>query len=97
MINNSKFKILILFLVLLSITSCAKHYAPNSQDPYGFFSGIWHGIIFSISLIGCLISWILSLVGVEFLENVQIIGRPNTGFFYYFGFVIALFHLRFVA
>jgi len=37
------------------------------------------------------LSWLLSLVGIEFLSSIQIIGRPNTGFFfYYIGFILGL-------
>jgi hypothetical protein len=84
------------FVVLLSLTllaGCATHYGHGvmATDPYGFFSGIWHGFIFPLTLLVNMVSWLLSLLGISFLESVQIIGRPNTGFFfYYIGFILGL-------
>jgi hypothetical protein len=77
--------------MLLLLSGCAKHYTPEAySDPYGFFSGIWHGFIFPYALSVNIISWCLSLFGREFLADIQIIGRPNTGFFYYLGFFLGL-------
>lgn len=83
---------LFVVLLLLLLSGCAKHYTPEAySDPYGFFSGIWHGLIFPYTLLANVISWLLSLFGIEFLSDVQIIGRPNTGFFfYYIGFLLGL-------
>ena len=73
------------------LAGCARHYTPAAlADPYGFYSGLWHGIIFPISLMANILSWLLTLLGLDVLSNIQIIGRPNTGFFYYFGFVHGL-------
>lgn len=74
------------FVLLAMLTGCANHYTPEAfAHPYGFFSGIWHGFIFEFSLIGYLI-----------FDNVYIIGEPNTGFFYYIGFILGLFKVGFV-
>ena len=92
--KNIKSSIL-LFALLTVLSGCAKHYASTKGvDAYGFFSGLWHGMIFYIAACGCFISWVCSLFGAEVLDNVQIIGRPNTGFGYYTGFIIAMLHLR---
>jgi hypothetical protein len=73
------------------ITGCASQYAPaRINEPYGFFSGILHGWILPFALLGKLVSWLCSLFGVSFLDSVTVIGRPNTGFFYYFGFVLGV-------
>jgi hypothetical protein len=86
---------LVVLVVFIFLSGCAKHYSTSKGlDPYGFFSGVWHGMIFHIAACLCFFSWILSLFGAEVLDSVQIIGRPNTGFTYYFGFAIALTHLR---
>ena len=79
-------------LVLAAMVSgCATHYSADVvQDPYGFFSGVWHGIVFPFALVTNLISWVLGLVGFSVLDSVQIIGRPNTGFWYYVGFVFGV-------
>ena len=81
-----------LVITLLLLSGCAKHYTFEAySDPYGFFSGIWHGFIFPYALIANVVSWALSLFGISFLADVQIIGRPNTGFFfYYIGFFLGL-------
>jgi len=83
---------LFIFITLLLLSGCAKHYTFEAySDPYGFFSGIWHGFIFPYALIANIVSWALSLFGISFLADVQIIGRPNTGFFfYYIGFFLGL-------
>lgn len=78
--------------VLFGLSGCAAHYTSEAvQDPYGFWSGLWHGMIFPIALLANFLSWVLSLVGFSFLESIEIIGRPNTGFWYYTGFVLGLF------
>lgn len=72
------FIVSILFLALLA--GCARHYMPDVEsDPYGFFSGIWHGFIFLYSLIGTIV-----------FDRVYIIGQPNTGFLYYVGFGVGV-------
>lgn len=73
------------------VSGCATHYTGDAvQDPYGFLSGVWHGLIFPFALITNLVSWLLGLVGISFFESIQIIGRPNTGFWYYVGFALGL-------
>lgn len=76
--------------MLMLLGGCAHHYTPEAfASPYGFLSGIWHGIAFPYALLANLLSWIFSLFGVRFLADIQIVGRPNTGFlFYYVGFFI---------
>jgi hypothetical protein len=76
---------------VLSIAGCAHHYTGATfADPYGFFSGIWHGIVWPLALLANIVSWVLSLVGISFLSDIQLIGRPNSGLFYYIGFAIGL-------
>jgi hypothetical protein len=48
-----------------------------TSDPYGFFGGLWHGIIAPFS-------FVLSI----FLDNVAMYAVNNTGGWYDFGFVI---------
>lgn len=84
-------KLLILLLGIISLGGCAHHYAPEViEDPYGFFSGLWHGFIFFLSLLGVIVSWILSLFDISLFEDVQIVGVPNTGLGYYIGFFIGI-------
>lgn len=73
-------KALLLLVVISGLAGCAHQYgAVSFDDPYGFFSGIWHGLIFPFSLIGCM-----------FIDSVFIVGQPNTGWPYYLGFAFGL-------
>ena len=93
-LSNSNFKRNVLACVLCTalLSACATHGRPETYaEPFGFFSGIWHGLIAGITITINIISWFLHLFGVEFLRDVQIIGRPNTGFGYYVGFIIGFF------
>ena len=79
-------------LVFVAIVSgCASHHSPEvASDPYGIFSGIWHGMIFPYALFTNVVSWLIGLFGFSFLDSIQIIGRPNTGLWYYVGFALGL-------
>ena len=91
--KNYRNLVLAIFLLMV-LVGCASHYSPkNIADPYGFFSGIWHGAIAILTITVNIISWVLSLVDISFLQDIQIIGRPNTGLFYYIGFAIGFFWL----
>ena len=87
--------ILLSILSVLLLSGCAHHYDPELYyEPYGFFSGLWHGAIAGLTITVNILSWILSLIGISFFHDVQIIGRPNTGFFYYLGFLFGWGWLR---
>ncbi len=51
----------------------------SAQEPAGFFSGVWHGWIAPVSLI----------VGI-FKTGIRIYEPVNTGWWYDFGFYIAV-------
>ncbi|MGD0339967.1 MAG: hypothetical protein ABSB78_14395 [Bacteroidota bacterium] len=76
-------RLIVVILVLVSIalfTGCAPgggHYSP--EKPAGFFSGIWHGWIAPVTLI----------IGL-FDGNIRIYEQYNTGWWYDFGFYIAV-------
>ncbi|WP_397536127.1 hypothetical protein [Roseateles sp.] len=77
--------------LLVFLTGCAQHYAPGAvADPYGFFSGLWHGLVSPYAVAINLLSWVLSLMGLDLLSSIQIIGKPNTGFGYWCGFLMGL-------
>jgi hypothetical protein len=85
------YRTVLAIVLALGLLGCASQYAPERvADPYGFLSGVLHGALFPIALLGKLVSWLFSLFGVSVFDSVTIIGRPNTGFFYYFGFVLGL-------
>jgi hypothetical protein len=79
-------------LLIVVVSGCAHHYTPAAvADPYGFFSGIWHGFVFPYALGANILSWCLSLVGIDFLSSIELVGRPNTGFlFYYVGYFLGI-------
>jgi|GEM_PF-1971807 len=83
-----------LFLSMLAtglLAGCATHYRPEDVgDPFGLLAGLWHGFILPYSLAVNLLSWLLGLVGIDLFRSIEIIGRPNTGFWYYVGFVLGL-------
>jgi len=76
-------KILLILLVIISLfilNSCAHGSGASTIDnPAGFFTGVWHGWIAPISLI-----W-----GI-FNKSIRVYEPFNTGWFYDFGFYIAI-------
>lgn len=77
--------------LLALLTGCAKHYTPEvAADPYGFFAGLWHGFISPYAIMTNGLSWALSLIGLDVLSSIEIVGRPNTGFGYWAGFVMGI-------
>jgi hypothetical protein len=79
----SKKNILILIFtlfVMLSLSSCAPE--GYTEKEYGFFHGIWHGMIFIVALIGKL-----------FGADIGLYAEHNIGFFYWLGFIIGIVFL----
>jgi hypothetical protein len=70
-------KVSLFLLILFSFTSCAPD--GGSSHEYGFFGGIWHGIILVFSLIGKL-----------FGGDIGVFADHNTGFTYWLGFIIGV-------
>jgi hypothetical protein len=68
-------------VAIVTLASCAP--SPVCADPtfgtssYGFFSGIVHGLVFPVALIG-------KLFGVD----TGLYALNNSGFFYWLGFLI---------
>lgn len=82
---------IVVVLAALAMVGCAHHYTDGAaDDPYGFFSGLWHGFIWPFAAIVNLVSWFASLIGVSLFASIELVGQPNTGFGYYAGFVIGL-------
>jgi hypothetical protein len=76
-------KLILSFLVIMTLfilTGCAPGSGNSTpEDPAGFFTGIWHGWIAPICLI-----WGL------FNDSIRIYEPFNTGWWYDFGFYIAI-------
>ena len=73
-------KALVATLLVVMLSSCAPgsgEYGDNNEA--GFFSGIWHGWIAPITLIVQI-----------FDEDIRVYEPSNTGWFYDFGFYIAV-------
>lgn len=80
--------ILYMLLVALLFTGCAD-VSPQvetciTSSPYGFWSGLWHGIILPLSWIGSLFS-----------DSIAIYAYDNNGGWYDFGFVLGVGGLSF--
>ncbi len=74
----NKFKKIVYPLVLILILSSC---APNeyTNEPYGFFSGIWHGICIPFTIIGKI-----------FGADIGLSAAHNTGTFYWLGMLIGI-------
>lgn len=79
--NTIKFNTIIILGLLLFIFSGCADVTPieecTTTEPYGFFGGLWHGIVAPVSFIGSLFS-----------DNIAMYAVNNNGGWYDFGFVI---------
>jgi hypothetical protein len=76
------FQFLFVFAALVIFSSCAEvQYieACKTGHVYGFFGGLWHGIIAPVS-------FVLSL----FMDNVAVWAVNNNGGWYTFGFLLGV-------
>ncbi len=72
----------IALLLTLIITSCADVTSVEAcvtQDPYGFWSGLWHG-------------WcsVFAFIGSLFSDDIAVYAVNNTGGWYDFGFILGI-------
>jgi|TARA_B110000908_G_scaffold82498_1_gene98802 hypothetical protein len=75
--------ILGMLLITLLLTGCAD-VSPHTVDcitsnPYGFFGGLWHGVIIVFSWVGSLFS-----------DDIAIYAYNNNGGWYDFGFLLGI-------
>jgi hypothetical protein len=79
--KNAK-TILLIALILVLFTSCA-HVQPDvtclTGKVYGFWNGLWHGMIAGITFIGSL-----------FMDDVAVYAINNNGGWYDFGFLLGV-------
>ena len=66
-------------LILVVLTGCAHQPDAQAYDVPGFFSGLWHGAVAPLALLGHLID-----------NSIRIYAFPNSGGWYDFGFLIGL-------
>jgi len=80
MFINNVLLVVILVIVIFFFSSCAPGSGSSTtENPAGFFTGVWHGWIAPVSLI-----W-----GI-FNKSIRVYEPINTGWFYDFGFYIAI-------
>jgi hypothetical protein len=74
------FSLLMIFSLIIFISGCVPGGGSSTtDDPAGFFFGIWHGWIAPLSLI----------LGI-FDSSIRVYEPVNTGWWYDFGFYIAI-------
>lgn len=72
--------LLLLIFASLALTGCLPGDGKNNEaNPAGFFWGIWHGWLAPLSLV----------LGL-FKDNIRIYEVANTGWWYDFGFYLAI-------
>ena len=78
--NNNLMQLTFLLLITFLFAACAE-VTPIQEclvdEPYGFWSGLWHGIIAPFSFIGSL-----------FFDDIAFYAVNNNGGWYNFGFVL---------
>lgn len=79
--SSKKLSLIFLFILIVFLAAgCIPgNGSSTSEDPSGFFSGVWHGWIAPISLV-----WGL------FNPSIRVYEVFNTGWWYDFGFYIAI-------
>lgn len=78
-----KTKVILPLLILLLATGCA-NVSPHvemciTSNSYGFWSGLWHGIVAPFSFIGSLFS-----------DDIAVYAYNNNGSWYDFGFLLGV-------
>jgi hypothetical protein len=85
--KNIKRIMLIAFIIIAAVllfSSCAdvshiKQCLPETEHTYGFWGGLWHGLIAPFAFIGELFS-----------DNIAVYAHNNNGGWYDFGFVLGI-------
>jgi hypothetical protein len=76
--------ILLVIILVLLISSCAdvshiEKCLPVAEHTYGFWGGLWHGLVAPFAFIGSLFS-----------DNIAVYAHNNNGGWYDFGFVLGI-------
>ena len=96
------------FAIILLLSGCAQH-PPHSNvlEPYGFFSGLWHGfIVLPLWAYTTVSGWFPSIFPDHFtfvngvieidFEIARYFGKPNTGLGYNIGYGIGAIYGSFI-
>ncbi len=74
---------ILMFILILLLTACADvtniEQCTDSTQAYGFWAGLWHGIIAGFAFIGSL-----------FFDDIAVYAVNNNGGWYDFGFVLGV-------
>lgn len=91
--NPQRLAIAVCMIVLcLLMVSCAP--AEAGEHEFGFFGGLWHGMILPFSFSAKLLGAILHLVSEDWGNwDISIWADNTTGFTYWLGFVLGFFGL----
>lgn len=80
MVRRKINKLFLILLLALAVSGCMPgSESMREKSPAGFFMGVWHGWIAPVSLV----------VGI-FNPTIKIYESDNTGWWYDFGFYIAI-------
>ncbi len=71
-------RLLITFVVLVTLAACATQPTPAAYDPPGFLMGLLHGIVAPWALIGSIFT------------DIRIYAFPNSGGWYDFGYILGI-------
>ena len=89
---NKRILMIVVFSFLLA--GCAKVLTTTSGvEPYGFFSGFLHGILFPLEIAALIISFVSFAFNIPVLTDAALFGYPNTGLSYFVGYFISWFGL----
>jgi len=80
--KNSMIYLVIATAVIMLLTNCANHVDYNITEiakTYGFWGGLWHGMIAPFSFIGSL-----------FNDDIVVYAVNNNGGWYTFGFLLGV-------
>jgi hypothetical protein len=73
----------IVYLLLITLLSSCADVTPIQEcvinEPYGFWGGLWHGLILPISFFGSLLS-----------DDIAMYAVNNNGNWYDFGFILGI-------
>ena len=90
MIVMKKFALFFVIGLMMSLSSCFASEEPLAL--YGFWGGLWHGVIILVSLVVKLVSVIAHAINPEYGNwDINIFSFQNEGLAYWVGFVLGIF------
>lgn len=85
-----KLSLFFVIVLMMSLSSCFASEEPLAL--YGFWGGLWHGVIILVSLVVKLVSVIAHAINPEYGNwDINIFSFQNEGLAYWVGFVLGIF------